>query len=71
MAIQNALIKLALPSSPSTAVMTTKTTLLAVDLAIIVRSRDDPDKLARSRHRVCLIFPLCWVCLRLRCCCPS
>jgi uncharacterized membrane protein YoaK (UPF0700 family) len=41
MAIQNALVKLALPGSPSTAVMTTNTTQLAVDLAIVVRSRDD------------------------------
>jgi uncharacterized membrane protein YoaK (UPF0700 family) len=57
MATQNALIKLALPGSPSTAVMTTNTTQLAVDLAIVVRSRHDPDKLARSRHRVRLIFP--------------
>lgn len=57
MAIQNALIKLALPGSPSTAVMTTNTTQLAVDLAIVVRRRDDPDQLARSRHRAWLIFP--------------
>jgi uncharacterized membrane protein YoaK (UPF0700 family) len=57
MAIQNALVKLALPGSPSTAVMTTNTTQLAVDLAMVVRRRDDPDQLARSRHRVYLIFP--------------
>jgi len=57
MAIQNALIRLALPGSPSTAVMTTNTTQLAVDLATVVRGTDDRDKLARSRRRVGQIFP--------------
>jgi len=57
MATQNALIKLALPGSPSTAVMTTNTTQLAVDLAIIARGRGDPEDLARARHRTGVIFP--------------
>jgi uncharacterized membrane protein YoaK (UPF0700 family) len=57
MAIQNALIRLALPGSPSTAVMTTNTTQLAVDLAMVVRGRDDSDQLARSHRRIRLIFP--------------
>jgi len=57
MAIQNALIRLALPGSPSTAVMTTNTTQLAVDLATVVRGTDGQDKLARSRRRIGQIFP--------------
>jgi uncharacterized membrane protein YoaK (UPF0700 family) len=57
MATQNALVKLALPGSPSTAVMTTNTTQLAVDLAMIARGRRDPDDLARARHRVRVILP--------------
>ena len=50
MAIQNALIRLALPGSPSTAVMTTNTTQLAVDLAIVLRRGDNPDQLARDQR---------------------
>jgi uncharacterized membrane protein YoaK (UPF0700 family) len=57
MATQNALVKLALPGSPSTAVMTTNTTQLAVDLATIARRRTDPDDLARARRRVRMILP--------------
>ena len=57
MAIQNALVKLALPGSPSTAVMTTNTTQLAIDLAIISRGRSHPEGLARARHRAVITFP--------------
>ncbi len=57
MTFQKALIKLALPGSPSTAVMTTNTTELAVNLALILRGTDDPDKLARARHRAGVISP--------------
>lgn len=57
MATQNALVKLALPGSPSTAVMTTNTTQLAVDLAMIARGRGEPENLARARHRASMIFP--------------
>ena len=57
MAIQNAIVKLALPGSPSTAVMTTNTTQLAIDLAIISRGRSHPEDLARARHRAVITFP--------------
>jgi uncharacterized membrane protein YoaK (UPF0700 family) len=56
MATQNALVKLALPGSPSTAVMTTNTTELAVSLAFIARGRGDPEDLARARRRAGVIF---------------
>jgi uncharacterized membrane protein YoaK (UPF0700 family) len=51
MATQNALVKLALVKSPSTAVMTTNTTQLIVDVAALVRSAEDPDKLGETRQR--------------------
>jgi uncharacterized membrane protein YoaK (UPF0700 family) len=57
MAIQNALIKLSLPGSSATAVMTTNPTQLAVDLAIVIRGSEDPDKLARSCRRIRVTFP--------------
>ena len=57
MATQNALVKLAMPGSPSTAVMTTNTTQLAVDLATIVRGGSNPEDLARARHRARMVFP--------------
>ncbi|MDB5308894.1 MAG: hypothetical protein JWO38_3096 [Gemmataceae bacterium] len=57
MATQNALVKLALPGTPSTAVMTTNITQLIVDLAALVRSRGGPDDLARIRHRARVTFP--------------
>jgi uncharacterized membrane protein YoaK (UPF0700 family) len=57
MATQNALIKVALPGSPSTAVMTTNTTQMAVDLALFVRAKGDPTELARARHRIGAICP--------------
>jgi uncharacterized membrane protein YoaK (UPF0700 family) len=57
MAIQNALLRLALPGSPATAAMTTNTTQLAVDLATVMRRAGDPDNLARARHRAGVILP--------------
>ena len=51
MATQNALIKLALPGFPSTAVMTTNVTQLAVDLALLVRSKSEPEKISHAQHR--------------------
>ena len=50
MATQNALVKLALVGSPSTAVMTTNTTQLIVDLAALARGAEEPDKLGRIRR---------------------
>src|SRR5260221_10966559 len=52
MATQNALVKLALPGAPSTAVMTTNTTQLTVDLATLARGLGEPDDLSRARRRV-------------------
>ena len=57
MATQNALVKLALPGAPSTAVMTTNTTQLTIDLATLVGGRGEPDDLARARRRASVTFP--------------
>jgi len=57
MATQNALVKLALPGSPSTAVLTTNTTQLTIDLATLARRRGQPDELARARRRASVTFP--------------
>jgi uncharacterized membrane protein YoaK (UPF0700 family) len=57
MATQNALVKLALKGVPTTAVMTTNTTQLTIDLATITREKGEPDQLAKSRHRAMLTFP--------------
>jgi uncharacterized membrane protein YoaK (UPF0700 family) len=57
MAVQNALVKLALPGSPSTAVMTTNITQMTVDLATLVGGLGNPDDLARSRNRVAATLP--------------
>ncbi len=54
MATQNALVKLALPGDPSTAVMTTNTTQLTIDLATLARGHREPAELARVRHRASL-----------------
>jgi uncharacterized membrane protein YoaK (UPF0700 family) len=56
MATQNALVKLALVESPSTAVMTTNTTQLIVDVAALVRSAEEPDKLCKARRRARMTF---------------
>jgi uncharacterized membrane protein YoaK (UPF0700 family) len=57
MATQNALVKLALPGAPSTAVMTTNTTQLTVDLATLAWGRGKPDDLARARRRASVTSP--------------
>jgi uncharacterized membrane protein YoaK (UPF0700 family) len=51
MAVQNALVRLALPGSPSTAVITTNTTQLAVDLAKLIRRRGEPADLVQVARR--------------------
>jgi uncharacterized membrane protein YoaK (UPF0700 family) len=56
MATQNALVKLALVESPSTAVMTTNTTQLIVDLAALVRRAEEPDKIGKTRRRARVTF---------------
>jgi uncharacterized membrane protein YoaK (UPF0700 family) len=57
MATQNALVKLALPGAPSTAVMTTNTTQLTIDLATLLWNRGEPDDLVRARRRASVTFP--------------
>ena len=57
MATQNALVKLALPGSPSTAVLTTNITQLTIDLVALASRRGKPDELARARRRVSVTFP--------------
>jgi uncharacterized membrane protein YoaK (UPF0700 family) len=57
MATQNALVRFALPGSPSTAVMTTNITQFTVDLAAIVRGVNEPEDLARARRRASVTFP--------------
>jgi uncharacterized membrane protein YoaK (UPF0700 family) len=56
MATQNALVKLALVKSPSTAVMTTNTSQLIVDVAALVRSAENPEKLGETRLRARVTF---------------
>lgn len=57
MATQNALVKLDLRSFPSTAVVTTNTVQLTIDLAVLVRGKGDPINLANARRRARLTFP--------------
>jgi uncharacterized membrane protein YoaK (UPF0700 family) len=56
MATQNALVKLALMESPSTAVMTTNTTQLIVDLAALVRNAKELDNPGKIRRRASVTF---------------
>jgi uncharacterized membrane protein YoaK (UPF0700 family) len=57
MATQNALVKIALRGFPSTAVMTTNTVQLTIDLAVLVRGQANTDDLARAGRRVRLTLP--------------
>src|SRR5258707_7482241 len=57
MATQTALVKLALPGLPSTAVMTTNTTQLTIDLATLVGRWGEPYDLAKARRRARLTVP--------------
>ena len=57
MATQNALVKLALPGAPSTAVMSINITQLTVDLAVLGQGLGKPDDLARAWHRAGMTFP--------------
>jgi uncharacterized membrane protein YoaK (UPF0700 family) len=57
MATQNALIKLARPGLPSTAVMTTNITQLTIDLTALAGHQGDPDDLAQARRRAIVTFP--------------
>jgi uncharacterized membrane protein YoaK (UPF0700 family) len=57
MATQNALVRVALPGSASTAVLTTNTTQLTIALATLVRGRGKYDELARARNSVRTLLP--------------
>jgi len=57
MATQNALVKVALPGAPTTAVMTTNTTQLTVDLATLAWGWGDSKDLAKARHRATVTWP--------------
>src|SRR5215469_291833 len=52
MATQSAMVKLDLPGVPSTAVLTTNTVQLTVDLATLIRGGAQPDELVKTRRRV-------------------
>jgi uncharacterized membrane protein YoaK (UPF0700 family) len=56
MATQNAMAKLALVNAPSTAVMSTNTTQLIIDLATLARSGEVSDDLATVRQRARVTF---------------
>ena len=51
MALQNAVVRLALHGSPSTAVMTTNTAQFAVDVATLIRGREQATDVSQVRHR--------------------
>jgi uncharacterized membrane protein YoaK (UPF0700 family) len=57
MATQNALVKLDLPGFPSTAVLTTNTVQLTIDLATLVRGNDSPQDMALAGGRIQMTFP--------------
>jgi uncharacterized membrane protein YoaK (UPF0700 family) len=57
MATQNALVRLDLVGFPSTAVVTTNTVQLTVDLTVLVRGKSDPEDLAKVKQRARLTFP--------------
>ena len=56
MATQNAVVRLALHGSPSTAVMTTNTAQFAVDVATLIRNHDQRVDLSQVRRRAELTF---------------
>jgi uncharacterized membrane protein YoaK (UPF0700 family) len=57
MATQNALGKLTLPGTPSTAVMTSNVTQLTIDLATLYGGREERDDLAGARRRAGVTGP--------------
>ncbi|MBV8141194.1 MAG: DUF1275 domain-containing protein, partial [Verrucomicrobia bacterium] len=56
MAVQNALVKISLPEAPSTAVATTNTVVLTMDIGTILLSRD-PKGIASARGRAGNTWP--------------
>jgi uncharacterized membrane protein YoaK (UPF0700 family) len=57
MATQNALVKLDLPGFPTTAVLTTNTVQLTIDLATLVCGNDSPEEVALAGRRIRMTFP--------------
>ncbi len=57
MATQNALVKLDLPGFPTTAVLTTDTVLLTIDLVILARGNVSPEETAQARRRIRMTVP--------------
>ena len=57
MASHNALVKLTLPGTPSTAVMTTNVTQLTLDLVMLALKRGEQEDLAKASRRVAVTFP--------------
>ena len=56
MATQNALVRLALPGAPTTAVMTTDITQLTIDLVTLAGGRGPTSDPAKTHHRAGMIF---------------
>ena len=56
MATQNALVKLDLPGFPSTAVLTTNTVQLTINLVTLLRGNAPPDEIARARRGAQMTF---------------
>ncbi len=57
MATQNAVVQLTLKDPPSTTIMTTNITQLAIDLTTLAMGRGDLDVLTRARCRASMSFP--------------
>ncbi len=57
MATQNALVKLDLPGFPTTAVLTTDTVLLAIDLVTLACGNVSPEETAQAQRRIRMTVP--------------
>lgn len=57
MAVQNALVQIALRNTPTTAVMTTNVTHLIVDLSMVLLG-NDAGEVAKAKHRAFQILPV-------------
>jgi uncharacterized membrane protein YoaK (UPF0700 family) len=57
MATQNALVRLDLPGFPTTAVLTTNTVQLTIELTTLVRGNPLPEQMALARRRIRMTLP--------------
>ncbi len=57
MAMQTAVVRMSLPGSPSTAMLTTNATVLAIDLATLTRRKGGSDELTEARRRIAVTLP--------------